>query len=237
MRSLCPLCASPAAMQAVKDSERREGDDHRSPLCFWGVRPVQATGRVGAKHKGGVALRGSGEAGSGWNLCEGLPACRGARSGWCLHPDHGFPGRASPLGTRGARSPRSLAAAGARQPAGGARVTSSRAAAPADPDPGLRADPEPGRRAARRLGERRPRGPSRSGSNWSPEQEVGGDLPAGDKQAINSAAKFPSARPADNRSRAHPRGHLLPLPGRTARTLAFLHARGCEAPRAVCRHA
>ncbi|XDB62555.1 hypothetical protein AB1E18_015898 [Capra hircus] len=87
--------------------------------------------------------------------------------------DHGFPRRASLPGTRGARSLRSLAAAGTRRPAGGARVTSSRVAAPADPDPRLRADPEPGRRAARRLGERRPRGPSRSRSNWSPERGGG----------------------------------------------------------------
>lgn len=175
MGSLCPLCAPPppAALQAIKYSERREGHDHRAPLYFGGVRPVQETGRVGAKHKGGVALRGSGEARSGRNLCEGLPACRGARSGWGLHQDHGFPRRASLPGTRGARSLRSLAAAGTRRPAGGARVTSSRVAAPADPDPRLRADPEPGRRAARRLGERRPRGPSRSRSNWSPERGGG----------------------------------------------------------------
>lgn len=209
-------------------------------LYFGGVRPVQATGRVGAKHKGGVALRGSGEAGSGWNLCDSLPACPSARSGWGLHQDHGFPRGASPPGTRGARSV-------SPEPGGGGGAATSRGRPRHEQPGGDARRPGPGASGGSRP--RTPRSPpSRRAATprSEPEREqlvagagrgVGGDLPAGDKQAINSAAKFPSARPADNRSRAHPRGHLLPLPGRTARTLAFLHARGCEAPRALCRHA
>ena len=146
-----------------------------------------------------------------------------------------FPGRVFLPRTRGARCLSSLGAESARRPAGGARVTGSPRPRPPsatrdfwlrgslDPQP-----PAPHIAATLRAGLEREQ----------PVAEMGGDLSAGDKQAINSAAKFPSARPADNRSRAHARGqprHLLPLPGRTARTRTVLHTRGCKDTRAACR--
>lgn len=101
-------------------------------------------------------MRGSGEAGSGSNLCEGRTACRGAAVGvsaWAavFQPPSALaplllaplPRRTSSPRTCGARPLSSLAAAGARRPAGGARVARNRVAAPAEPDPGFLADPEP----------------------------------------------------------------------------------------------
>ena len=132
-------------------------------LYFGGVRPVQATGRVGAKHKGGVALRGSGEARSGWNLCDSLPACPSARSGWGLHQDHGFPRGASPPGTRGARSV-------SPEPGGGGGAATSRGR-PRHEQPGGDAR-RPGPRAS---GGSRPRTPcsppSRRAATPRPEPE------------------------------------------------------------------
>lgn len=138
------------------------------------------------------------------------------------------------LGSRAARSLSSLRAERARWPAGGARATGSPRPRPPSPtrDFGLTGSLDPERPAPQmavtlRAGLEREQ----------PVAETGGDLSAGDKQAINSGAKFPSARPADNRSRAHPRGqprHLLPLPRRRASTPTFLHTRGCKDTRAAC---
>lgn len=193
-------------------------------------------------------MRGSGEAGSVSSLCEGLTVCvgsRGLRSPPGPQPasrpysDSGPLGAPSRPGTSGARSLFRLKAADARWPAGVARVTGRRASAPALPDPGFgltqNKDPEPP--AASDSGDSL--GLGWSGSNWSPEGG-GGDLPVGDKQAINSGAKFPSVRPVDNRSRAHPQGqprHLLPLPWHKALTPTFVHTHGCKDTRAACRHA
>ncbi|XP_039111769.1 collagen alpha-1(III) chain-like [Hyaena hyaena] len=103
--------------------------------------------------------------------------------------------------TRGARGLSSLGAESARRPAGGARATGSPRPRPPSPTRGFwpcggldPQPPAPHMAATLRAGLEREQ----------PVAELGGDLSAGDKQAINSAAKFPSARPADNRSRAHP---------------------------------
>lgn len=189
-------------------------------------------------------MRGAGEARSSPNLCDGLCA-RGA-AGRGLRLDHGppavlFSGWALP-GT----GMRLLSGVSCSQvslePQGRERAAASRgrsrhgkpAAAPSEPDPGFRADRGPGpKRPAPQMAVTVRAGLERQ----QPVAETGGDLSAGDKQAINSGAKFPSARPADNRSRARPRGqprHLLPLPRRRASTPTFLHTRGCKDTRAAC---